>query len=318
MSLCASKTGRVFRLVGVGLFGALAACCLTSAACPHVADQVAEGRARAQPAPDARPEYDVAARSLDLIPPGTVIDKAAPKGWSHLIIKSQPRAGAGDVKKLTAGGAQTAGLLSTEIVANVEKAGGPARFRLTAIAIGLGVKVNGQDTIVSPDKQVELGANLKFIERIVLNKATEKLKDVQVVVRSDTLVLIDASNLLRRDGRHQPVVLRYAVLVDPATGRLDTLLWVIDRDERGGYRGVAGPAEWLPPNKMEDCVLHVDGKEVSVLGVPSESAFAIERVPQGQKQVALPEDVKPIAGRMRLTGDMARQLEMRLREVVKK
>jgi hypothetical protein len=170
--------------------------------------------------------------------------------------------------------------------------------------------------ILSPERQRALGADLGFLERAVLSRAHEKLRDVQVVARSDTLTLIDAPNWLQRDGKHVSVILRYAVLVDPDTGKLDTLLWVIDRDEQGGYRGAAGPMEWLPPNKQEDCVLHVDAKEFS-LGVPSERAFALNRIPQGRKQVALPDSLKVLAGRMRLSQDMAAQLEQGLREVLK-
>jgi hypothetical protein len=67
---------------------------------------------------------------------------------------------------------------------------------------------------------------------------------------------------------------------------------------------------------MEDCVLHVDAGEFS-LGVPSESAFALDRIPQGQKRLAVAEDLKPLAGRMRLTEDMAGQLETKLRAALR-
>lgn len=304
MLMRSHKTGRAFRFVGQFLFGVLTACLLTSAACPQVGER--------------RPAYDVTPRRLDLIPPGTAIDKGPPKDWSNLIIKSHPRAGAGDVKQLSASAAQLSGLLYTAIIADVrsEGNGAAARHRLAKLAIGLGTRINNQDVIISPEKQQALGANLTFLGRVVLNKAQEKLQEVQLVARSDTMALIDAPGLLQRDGKHQPVVLRYALLVDAATGRLETLLWVIDRDERGGYRGVAGPAEWLPPSKLEDCVLHVDAREFS-LGLPTENAFAMNRVPQGTKQVPLPDEVKPVAGRMRLSADMAYLLETRLREAMK-
>jgi hypothetical protein len=309
------KTAWPFRALGKGLFGVLAICCLTNAACPEgTGDRPAEALASQRNA-GPQPGYDVTPRRLDLIAPGTVVEKTPPKGWSHLIIKSHPRAGTGDVKQLSKSTAQLTALLHTVILANVQ-AEKPGRHRLTAVAVGLGTKVNGQDIIVSPEKQKELGANLGFLERMVLSRAQEKLRDVQVVARSNTMALIDCPNLLQRDGKHRPVVLRYAVLVDAASGRLDTLLWVIDRDERGGYVGVSGAMEWLPPNKMEDCVLHVDASEFS-LGVPSENAFALDRIPQGQKQLAVTDDLKLLAARMRLTEDMAGQLETKLRAALR-
>jgi hypothetical protein len=304
MAIQSCNTGRIFGFVGKALFGILAVCLLTNAACPQVGE--------------TRPNYDVTPRRLDLIPPGTVIDKGPPKDWSHLIIKSHPRAGAGDFRRLSPSAAQLSSLLYTAIVANVrvEKAGNSARHRLAGLAVGLGTRVNGKDVVLSPEKQQALGANLSFLGRVVLSKAQDKLQEVQLIARSDTMALVDAPGLLQRDGRHRPVVLRYAVLVDAATGGLETLLWVIERDERGGYKGTTGPAEWLPPNKLEDCVLHVDANEFS-LGVPSENAFAMNRIPQGQKQVPLPDDVKAIAGRSRLSDDLAYRLETRLRELMK-
>jgi hypothetical protein len=306
------KTARTFRFLGQGLFGLLAIGCLTSPACPQAPGPRSEGQAGAPS--DSRPRYDVTPRRMDLIMPGTVIDKGPPRDWTHLIIKSNPRVGAGDMKAVPKSAITLSSLLYTAIVARVEEKAG--RHRLAAVAVGLGTRVDGKDMIVSPEKQKELGANLGLLERLVLSKAQEKLAEVQVVVRSDTLALIDAPGLLQRDGKHQPVVLRYAVLVDPATGKLETLLWAIDRDERGGYAGVAGPVEWLPPNKMEDCVLHVAAHEFSLLG-PSENAFAMNRVPQGQKQLTLTAELKPLAGRMRLTEEMAQELETKLRAALK-
>jgi hypothetical protein len=304
MTRTSSKSRRAFSLLGKLLFSILAVGMLTSLACPQVSD--------------TRPSYDVTPRRLDMIPPGTVIDKGPPRDWSNLIIKSHPRVGAGDVTRLSQSAADLAGLLTTVIVANVqgEPAGGVTRYRLAGLAVGLTARIKGKDVIVSPATQQELGAGLGFTARIVLSKAYEKLQEVQLVARSDTMVLFDAPALLQRDGKHDAVVLRYAVLVEASTGRLDTLLCVIDREERGGYKGAAATAEWLPPGKLEDCVLHVDGKEFS-LGVPSEKAFAMNRLPQGQKQLNLPDDVRLLAGRLRLSHDMAFQIETRLRELLK-
>jgi hypothetical protein len=261
--------------------------------------------------------YDVKPRSIDLIAPGTVIEKDAPKGWSHLILKSQPRAGTGDVKMIAKSTAQYAGLLFTAIVADVEpgRLADSGRYRLAGLALGMGSRVNGKDIILSADKQASLGANFGFIERSILSQAHDKLRAVLVVARSDTMALFDAPNWLQRNGKHDNVILRYAVLVDPATGNLETLLWVIDRDGRGGYKGTDGLVEWLAPAKQDDCVLHVDANEFT-LGIPSDRAFALERIPQGQKQLAMPDDLKQLAGRSRPTAEIAQQIEVKLREVL--
>ncbi len=67
---------RGFRLLGKVLLSGLLVCCLTDVAC-------SQGK--------TSPAYDVTLRHLDLIPPGTVIGKEAPKGWTNLIIKSYSR-----------------------------------------------------------------------------------------------------------------------------------------------------------------------------------------------------------------------------------
>jgi hypothetical protein len=279
-------------------------CCLTDVACSESKSGAA---------------YDVNLRRLDLIPPGTVIDKEAPKGWTKLIIKSRPRPGAGDVKKLSATADRMSRLLFTAILANVktERTDAGPRHRLANVAVGLGTRIGDKDTIVNPDTQKKLGANLGIVARVVLNKAHKKLDEIRVVARSNTLLVFDAPGLMVLDERHKPVVLRYAVLIEEKTGQLDTLLWVLDRAERGEYRGPVGPIEWLQPNKMEDCVLHVDASQFS-LGQPTEDAFAMMRAPKGQKQLAIHDTLKSLAVRQRFSATTAGQLESELRETLRR
>lgn len=317
---------RGFSLAGKLLLGLLAVACLTETACPQVPPPAVDGsRAGAVARPAAAPalafhpdSYDVNPRPLTQIPPGTIIDKDAPKGWTHLIIKSQPRIGAGDTDKINDQIRQFASFLFTSIVARVqgEQAGGQVRFRLTDIGVGMGTNVGGKDIIITPETQKQLGANLGFVARIVLSEAQARVRQVLVVARSDTFALIDAPGLIVQGGKHRPMVIRYALLVDPATGRLDTLAWPIERDARGAYLNLIGDYEWLQPSKQEDCVLHVDANEFNVVGVPSEKAFAMNRFLQGQKQVAIPEQARALVSRGRLNRAMAAELEAHLRQVL--
>jgi hypothetical protein len=262
----------------------------------------------------AAADYDVAPRRLDLIPAGTVIGTQAPSGWSHLILKSHPRPAAGDFRELSEDSAGLAGLLFTALVADVKADSG--RHHLERVAVGMGTRIGDRDTIITPETQKRLGADLGFIARIVLSTAQERLQDVQLIARSPTFALIDAPNLMLRQDRHRPVVLRYAVLVDEKTGHLETLLWLLDRDDRDGYVGPVGPMEWLPPSKIEDCVLHVDRREFT-LGNPTERAFAMSRLPRGQRQIAFPESIRGLAARPRLSAAMAADLEAGLRAALK-
>ncbi len=256
---------------------------------------------------------DVSGHSLDLIPAGTVIGAEAPRGWSHLILESHPRPAAGDFPQLSEDSTRLASFLFTALVANVRA--DRQRYRLDRVAVGMGTRIGEQDVIITPQTQRQLGADLGFVARIVLSKAQERLAEIKVVARSPAFALFDGPNLMLRGDRHRPVVLRYAVLVEETTGKLDTLLWLLDKEE-GRYAGPVGPMEWLPPNKIEDCVLHVDSREFA-LGNPTEKAFALLRLPQGQKQLAFPDSIREIAGRQQLTPESAGDLEAGLRGVLK-
>lgn len=262
--------------------------------------------------------YDVTPRPVPLIPAGTIIDKGPPKGWSHLISKNYKRVGAGDVDKLSAQMKEVSGFLFSAWLANVEteQQGGQARYRLDRVAIGLGTRIGSQDVIITPESQRRLGANLRAMARLALDKGSAKLRHVEKVAGSETLAVIDSPGMLLHEGKHRPAVLRYAILVDGQTGRLETLLWAILRNDAGENQGLVGDIEWLPPNKVLNSVLHVDAKDFGPLGLPRESAFALTRVYQGQKQLPWSAELKALATRSRFSAAEAATLEKQLRALV--
>jgi hypothetical protein len=252
------------------------------------------------------------------IPPGLVIDKSAPKGWSHLIVKSGAVAGAGDVAKMSATTRELSGLFFSAIVANVtsEKTSAGLRYRLDKVAVGLGTRIAGVDKIISLETQRDLGANLGFLQRTALRKATDRIQNVQMVARSDSLAVVDAPVYMLLRNKHLPATLRYVVLVDPKTGQLNTLIWAIERSEAGDSRGVVGHMEWLPPNKVEERVLHVDASEFS-LGLVTERAMAMTRLFKGKTQIDFPKDFVELAGQTRFSEASAARLETKLRELLR-
>ncbi len=295
-------TPRRVRLLGKTLLSVLMICCLTDVAC-------SDGKSDSA--------YDVTLRRLEQIPPGTVIDNEAPKGWSNLLIKSYSRPGAGDMKQLSAAADRLTRLLFTAIVADVkpEKSGGDGKgYKLAKVAVGLGTRIGDKDMVVTPDTQRRLGAGLGLLGRVVLRTAQEKLGDITIVARSATLMIFDSPSLMVVDGKHKPIVLRYAVLVEERTGRLNTLVWALGRED-GKYSDPIGAIQWLPPNLTGDCLLHVDGNEFS-LGQPTEKAFAIMAPPKGQKEIRVGDDLKPLVVRSRFTTATAAELENKLREAI--
>jgi len=299
------------RTVHGGQRALLGLVCLVLSACS--ADRLEDSL----PAADGA-EIDVKPRRAALIPPGTVIGDRAPKGWTHLVIKSYPRVGAESRGKVSASTARLTGLLFTAILADVQPTGQPqsdVRFTLSSVAVGVGVKVNGQDMILTSDTQAKLGARLGFLEGQVLSGGDKQLEQIHCVARSRTMAILDAPSTLLRDKKHQQVALRYAVLVDPQTGRLDTLLWLLDREDRDESAEPLSRLQWLAPDKLEDCALHVDPDDF-FLGIPGEKAFAMERMPQGRQALELPEELTSVAARAEFTPASALALERGLRKLL--
>ena len=121
--------------------------------------------------------------------------------------------------------------------------------------------------------------------------------------------------MMVREQKHRPVILRYAILVNPKTGRLDPLLWAIAQDDRGSYQGMFGPCELLPPNKYADRGMHVDSSEFA-FGLITENAVAMTQLHQGMRRIAFPDEVQRLAGLPRFSTQSAADLESRLRTLI--
>jgi hypothetical protein len=291
------RAARKTRLVGKTLLSGVMVCALTDLATPQ------DGSGGA---------YDVKRRPLDEIPAGTVVGREAPQGWTHLIVKSRARPGTGDLRALSPQVDRLSRLVFTAIVADVRPGpGGGPPYELARVAVGMGTTVRGQDMVLTPDTLRRLAPELGFVERLVLTTSHARLREVTVVARSPTMLLLDSPTMMVRDGQHRRVVLRHAVLVDGRTGHLDTLLWVLDCDEGDNYSGPVGAVQWLEPSQVADCVLHVDGREFT-LGTPTEKAFAMDQGPRGRKEVSVGADLEPLLVRQRFSREAAAELEGKL------
>lgn len=257
---------------------------------------------------------EAAPRPVTLIPPGTVVADRAPQGWSHLIIKSRPRIAPESAGQISATTAQLASLLCTVMLADVRAAQNrsfPEPYYLDKVAVGLATNVNGQDMVVSSSTQAKLGANLGMLARMVLSGAEKQLEEMLCVVRGRTFAVLDAPTVMTWQQKHRAVVLRYVVLVEPRTGRLETLVWLLVRDDRGACAGPSSPLQQLAPGKIDDCQLHVDANEFT-LGIPSSLAFGLVQIPAGRRSWACPTSLAPLAAASRLTPVAAVELEQQL------
>jgi hypothetical protein len=260
------------------------------------------------PQPAEPASYDLTARPADPIAPGTVVGTTAPKGWSHLVIKSLPRVRPDQRPGLSQLVVEKAGWMFTAFVADVVPNGG--RFRLRAVGLGLGASMNGKDTILTP----ETVGRFELIGKEILSKGYEVQRKAVVVVRGPSLALLDTPVWFRCGDGNRLVRYRYALLADTATGRLDTLVWRL-----GGENEVCSDlsrAVWLAPDTIDPAELVVDRAKVNRFGVPADDAFAVEKMPAGRATLTLPPDLRPLAAQIRFTAADARALDTRLRTVI--
>lgn len=266
----------------------------------------------APPAPDWSAEYDLAARPPDLIPPGTVVERSPPPGWSHLVIKSLPRVRLADRDKLPALTVRMAAWMFTAFLADVQPDAG--RHRLRAIALGFGASASGRDTVITAETGKQFGADFGFLNagKEILTKAYERQAKGVVVVHGPTLGLLDTPVWFRCGDKNRLVRYRYALLVDAPTGRLDVLLWSLGTDD--GTCGDRSEVVRIEPGTIDEAELIPDLNEFTV-GVPSEAGFGVDRLPTHAERYVLPPELRPLAGRTRFTPAEAHALETGLRKL---
>lgn len=264
--------------------------------------------------PLAAQGYDLQPRRITLIAPGTEIGSEAPQGWTHLILKSKPRCTHGDVSRVSRSNIEMAGLLANSLVARVER--GQDGFRLVDVATGVSTSIGGRDVIITPETQKQLGANFGFIQRLLLNEFHDQQQTVTVICRGPRFALFDTPIVLRAGQKNHAMLLRYAVIVDGASGNMETLCWALTKNSQGQPDAIYGPMHWLAANTMVDCRLYVDAGEYT-LGVPSKNAFGCLSIPPGQVQINVPPRVGQILAAPRLSQTEAGQVEQWLGDAVR-
>lgn len=254
---------------------------------------------------------------VPLIPAGTVIDQDVPDGWTHIINQSRSRIGTGDLSSVSDTIAHIASFLSSNLLARVEtqEIDGRRKHRIGEVAVGLGMEVDGKQTIISSKTLKQQEIQLGFLEKMGLSRAEARLPKLLIVGRSDTIIVFDGVSNILRDGRHVEVMARHAVLVDELSGDLTTYVWFIDLKENGEYVQVFGPIDVLPPSARTELVLNVDS-DLFVLGLITERALAVSKRPEGLFQIEFPEWFRPVAAQAKLDGQSLEQIESSLQALL--
>lgn len=255
-------------------------------------------------------------RPIPRIAPGTRLGDEPPAGWTHLIIKFEPRLEPDQAEKISKIAADFADMFASAMVARVEPdpATQAAPFRLAAIGNGLATRIGAEDVIITRDTQRELGADLGLIARTVLSYTEDFLDRWRLVAQTPTLAVIDAPAPLLVGGAHHEYVIRFAVLLNPNDGRVFTLTWLLAADQNGRLVPASHNTRVLPANLVHRYPLHVDPKQV-IAGVPTPWAFAMAEFPPGVS-VPIAAELQNAGAAARLTPELTAYLERELWQIV--
>jgi hypothetical protein len=278
-------------------------------------------------------DYDVTAAEPERIAPGTVVERGPPAGWSHLVIKSEPRVKPSEVPRVPLPRIvdisrdeylQQISWMFTAFTADVveERQGAHARHRLRAVGLGLGAKLDGRDTVLAPEDAARTVQGLGFprreiqqrIRRETLEKGYKVQSQSRVAVHSPLFALVDTPVTFRCGGRNKMIRFRYALLVDAPTGRLDVLCWRLGGED--GDCSDLARAVLLPPNDIDPAELIPDPAQFNALNIPGELAFGVDDPPPHRFVVTLPAGLRAPAGKTRFAPDEARALEDGLRKLM--
>jgi len=226
------------------------------------------------------PAWDFKPSPMPRIPAGTVVGSEKVKGWSHPVLFVRGRLSHGDTSAVSTTVERYAEMFNLVLLANVKQAG-EADYFLDKVAIGFSTPIGGKHVVITSDSHKRLGANLGFIGGSVFAGNEEALKDAMQVARYRHGLVMDAPTLMVVDGQHVLRTVRHFIWVSKTTGRLGTLVWPMQVVGDDAYKFIGSEMQLLPPNMHEQRDMHVDGGAFT-LGIPSKTAFALVRIPQGR------------------------------------
>ncbi len=290
--------------IGAGIVGILAlglGFCLTWGPSGEANQKVADVD-NVEPVP-----FDLKRHPEEKVPPGTVIGDKVPEGWTDLVLFTQPSVSEEDRKK-NSNVAFYSELFKTVVLAKVIKSGNS--YQLRTVASGFAVAIKGRNTII--DSKHRLGADLGLVGGVVL-EANEKgvEKDVAQVVQTPTVRLIDARGMMLRGDKHEMMVLRHAIMVDPKTGKLRTFIWLLSEKDKA-FTLADNDMQLLASGYREKYTLSIKHDRIGLLG-PEEDAIARRKLPQG-KTVAFTPALRKLADLKEFSKEQAVALENALRQ----
>ena len=248
-------------------------------------------RAREETGSAAFPSSMMVAR-LDAIPRGAKLRQdGPPAGWSHIVIKPVPKLESGDLDTLSPQAFDVAQRIRPLILADVERveSEGESTFRLARVGVGLCAPGHDGvgDVVVTPRSVEGTRGAWTTKERILLAAMSFEARHARLVAATPTFALLRTPNVFLVSGKHRKLDACYALLVDPQTGVLRSLVWRDGVDTSKSKRSF-GEARRIDQPLFD---LPMDVHATRLPGsIPVAWSFAIRVLPPGIN-LPLPQEV---------------------------
>jgi len=255
------------------------------------------------------------AKSVSILPAGTVIGDKSAKQWNRILLLAKPRISSGDVDTLSEDVRKTVSSFVLSVLATIEgyadAASGQKRYRLRDVGIGYAMQREDKLLIISSAKQTEMKLELNFVGSQMLKTNEQQLKTARMIARTSTIYMFDTPSIMLLGDKHVKLITRHFIWVDSKSGSSSMLVWLVAEDKSGNWRVASKSLQWVPTGTQEDRKVHVDGDQF-FLGIPkNERAFALESLPPGKAADWSPEAIE-LASRQSYDAQSLRSLALAL------
>ena len=244
-----------------------------------------------------------AQKPIPFIAPGTIVGNQEAARWNRVILLATPRIASGDTTKLSESIRNAVSQLTLTILATVKRqvgSDGKESYRLEEAGVAYSTPIQENLTTISTETAARLGARLDFYSRQMLSENEKQIANVNVLVRTPTLIMFDAPAIMLRDHKHMDFLTRHLIWIDSHTGKLALVIWLLHTDRDARIVRADKTLRVVAPGTNEDRKIHVDGRSF-FLGLPSARAFALEDLPPGA-DIAWTEAAKIMAARKTYSG----------------
>ncbi|MDG3004122.1 hypothetical protein [Paludisphaera mucosa] len=241
---------------------------------------------------------------LSWLPAGTRFrDDRPPADWSDVVLKSTPALTSGDLDTVSKEAFATARRLRLVILADVARKSDAAPYAIRRLGVGLSAPIvgaDGGDVVVAATNVGDASGSWSTKERIILAAGSRELGRAKLAAATPTFAILRTPTTCLVGARHETLDVLYAVLVEPASGRLRLF---VCKPAAGGAPSVVRELE---APAIVDGPLHVRAKTFA--GIPISWSFAMIDVPEGAER-AIPDELARLIAPDRLETADARVVE---------